>query len=146
MNSTFSVHGEIIGYKPGKTWTFDFCDPIISLDQPDMARKLECPPEKGRALMVFEGYTPWIDIPAVSRLLSREICRLMYTRANGIGDLKRRHPEERQSSVRKWNIVWKEEMMIRVIKVSAHLKKIETDLVPYTILSRRFWPLRCLCF
>jgi hypothetical protein len=105
MNSTFSAHGEIIGYKPGKAWTFDFCDPIISLDQPDLAKKQECPPEKGWALMVFEGYTPWIDIPAVSRLLSGGICRLTCTRVSGVGDLKRRHLKERQSSVPRWNIV-----------------------------------------
>jgi hypothetical protein len=70
MNSTFAAHGELEGYKPGKTWIFDFCSPIISLDQPGKARKQECPPEKGWALMVFEGYTPWIDIPPVSRLPS----------------------------------------------------------------------------
>lgn len=66
LNSTFTARGMYDHNPPGLVFVKDFCYPVYSLDQPDMNRTRECPPEKGWALMIFEGFTsPW-DLPPVS--------------------------------------------------------------------------------
>ncbi|KAF2250096.1 hypothetical protein BU26DRAFT_518541 [Trematosphaeria pertusa] len=59
-NSTLKAHGVYENYHPGHNFTTNFCDYVVSIDQ---IGNDQCPPKKGPALVVFEGFTsPW-DLP-----------------------------------------------------------------------------------
>jgi len=50
---------DVNAVSPGLNGTLPFCDVMETIEQPDVNREKECPPEKGFALISIHSYITW---------------------------------------------------------------------------------------